>query len=215
MSTTQWYPIGSDFYQIPIAASNGVFKYYDGFEVNNGSKHNLAANWIFSNVNGKIYSFQTTATDHGSSVVFTPNPVAQTISFEPISERYLGTHTFTPVVFGTSGLQIALQSATPTTCTVTQTTTAAGSMVPLVTLTATGTCTLTASQAGPRYGKRRSPLFSGWQSWYRPGCSGCLRPQMRPPVPWLRACWSWRSGIWAVANDPGPFAWRPKRPKTP
>ena len=67
------------------------------------------------------------------------NPVAQTITFTRPSDRVLSASTFDVAPISDSGLVVTVSSTTPSVCTVAGFT---------VTMLATGTCTLTASQAG-------------------------------------------------------------------
>ena len=75
-----------------------------------------------------------------ADVVFnTTTLLSQTISFPAIANQVLGAVPFTPPVSASSGLPVSLTSLSPGTCTVNGT---------AVTLTAVGSCTLTASQPG-------------------------------------------------------------------
>jgi hypothetical protein len=75
-----------------------------------------------------------------ADVVFnTTTLLSQTISFPAIANQVLGAGPFTPPASASSGLPVSLTSLSPGTCTISGT---------AVTLTAVGSCTLTASQAG-------------------------------------------------------------------
>ncbi|MHB8516664.1 MAG: hypothetical protein ACYDCT_14925 [Dehalococcoidia bacterium] len=84
---------------------------------------------------------QATGLNQGTSASFTITSLAQTITFTALSNQLLtsGTYSIAGKATASSGLPITYSSLTAATCTV------SGSMVTLV---ATGTCTIQASQAG-------------------------------------------------------------------
>lgn len=75
----------------------------------------------------------------GADLIITVNKNDQTISFNAIGDQGLGTATIAVSATATSALAVSFASSTPAVCTV------AGGAISFV---ATGTCTITASQAG-------------------------------------------------------------------
>lgn len=73
------------------------------------------------------------------TVTFAVTPGINTITFNPLADRALGSGSFTVSASASSGLAVTFASATPATCAV------SGSTVSLL---AVGTCTVTANQAG-------------------------------------------------------------------
>jgi hypothetical protein len=78
----------------------------------------------------------------------------QTISFAPLSSQHLGIPPFTVSATASSGLPVSFASATTTVCTVSGST---------VTLLATGTCTIKASQPGNANWAAATPVSQSFQ----------------------------------------------------
>jgi hypothetical protein len=78
----------------------------------------------------------------------------QTIAFAPLSSQSFGAAPFTVSATAASGLTVSFASATPAVCTVSGTT---------VTLVATGTCTIKATQAGNANWAAATPVNQSFQ----------------------------------------------------
>jgi hypothetical protein len=91
---------------------------------------------------GVTFNLATTAVGR---IVQMPPPfvaAAQTITFDPIANKVIGSGSFTAVATATSGLAVTFTTSTPSVCGASGTN---GSVISLLTV---GTCTIVASQAG-------------------------------------------------------------------
>jgi hypothetical protein len=99
-----------------------------------------AGNAIYAAAKAVTQSFQVTK-------------LAQTITFSPLPSQVLGNPPFTVSATASSGLAVTFSSNTPTTCTVSGNT---------VTLVATGTCSIKATQAGDATYAAATPVSRGF-----------------------------------------------------
>jgi hypothetical protein len=120
-----------------------------------------------SNVSATDSSGNAVALTASAGKVTVLPPVAQTITFNTISTQALGTPPFAISATASSGLSVTFSSSTNAVCTVTGST---------VTLAATGTCSVTANQAGNGAFQAAPPVTQQFTVAAAPACSYQLDP---------------------------------------
>jgi hypothetical protein len=118
----------------------------------------------------------------------------QTITFAALTAKTLALSPITVSTTASSGLPVSFSTTTPSVCTST------GTNGGTITLAATGTCTVQASQAGNAFPPgNKSPLCAGHRSAERRGGLEPPRrpikwrsqlPSARPGRTWVPSCWT-------------------------